>query len=78
MVGAVTGVKSWHSDWEGVHGICVPSAPRGISWRKVSLEEPHLQRMETNSKPAWPLSSPVTLEPPLVVTGPSLCNRRAQ
>lgn len=78
MVGADTGMKSWHSDWEGMHGICAPSAPRGSSWRKVSLEEPCLQRMETNSKPAWPLSSRVTLEPPLAVTKPSLCNLRAQ
>lgn len=76
--GAVTGVKSWHSGWEGMRGVCAPSSLRGSSLRKVSLEEPPLQRMETNSKPAWPLSSRVTLEPPLVVAGPSLCNPRAR
>lgn len=58
-------------------GASAPSAPRGSSLGKVSLEESPLKRTETNSKPAWPLSSRVTLEPPLVVTGPSLCNLRA-
>lgn len=58
-------------------GASDPSAPRGSSLGKVSLEESPLKRKETNSKPAWPLSSHVTLEPPLAVTGPSLCNLRA-
>lgn len=57
-------------------GASAPSAPRCSSLRKVSLEESSLKRMETNSEPAWLLSSHETLEPPLEVTGPSLCNLR--
>lgn len=62
---------------EGMAGASAPFAHRGSSLREVFLEEPLLQRMEANSKPAWPLSSHVTLEPPLAVTGRSLCNLKA-
>lgn len=42
---------------KGWAGLVLPFLPRGLSLRKVSSEEPALQRMEANSKPAWPLSS---------------------
>lgn len=69
-------MKSQHCELgKGWAGPVLPLPPRDSSLGKVSLEE--LKRIETNSKPAWPLSSHVTLEPPLAVTGPSLCNPRA-